>query len=86
MSEMPIDSITEEIRAVRHDLAAQFDNDVSRIFADVREKEASDGRVYVSLPKRPAGRLKEVMDKIGRNAESKGLTPEILDTLVRDVS
>jgi len=51
---MVVDAITEEIRAVRHKLAAQFDNDVSRIFADVREKEASDGRVYISLPKRPA--------------------------------
>jgi hypothetical protein len=47
------DSITEEIRAIRRKLAAQFDNDVSRIFADVREHEASDGRVYVTLPQRP---------------------------------
>ena len=51
---MPNDSITEEIRAIRRRLAAQFDNDVSRIFADVRQREASDGRAYVTLPKRPA--------------------------------
>jgi len=48
------DSITEEIRGIRRKLAAQFDNDVSRIFADVRQREASDGRAYVTLPKRPA--------------------------------
>ncbi len=48
------DSITEGIRSVRRKLAAQFDNDVSRIFADVRQREASDGRAYVTLPRRPA--------------------------------
>lgn len=51
---MSNDSITDEIRAIRRKLAAEFDNDVSRILADVREREASDGRAYVTLPKRPA--------------------------------
>lgn len=51
---MPSDPITEEIRIIRHNLAAQFGNDISRIFADVRQREASDGRTYVTLPKRPA--------------------------------
>ena len=51
---MPSDPITEEIRNIRDELAARFDNDVSRIFADVREREATDGRTYVTLPKRPA--------------------------------
>jgi len=49
------DPITEEIRSIRRELAAQFDNDVSRILADVRQREASDERNYVTLPKRPAG-------------------------------
>lgn len=48
------DPITEEIRAIRRELAAQFDNDVTRILADVRQREASDGRTYVTLPRRPA--------------------------------
>ena len=52
--EMSNDPITEEIRAIRRKLAAEFDNDVSRILDDVREREASDGRAYVTLPKRPA--------------------------------
>ena len=47
------DPITEEIRAARHRLAAQFGNDLSRILADVRQREASDGRTYVTLPSRP---------------------------------
>jgi hypothetical protein len=51
---MLIDPITEEIRGIRRKLAAEFGNDVSRIFADVRQREASDGRNYVTLPKRPA--------------------------------
>jgi hypothetical protein len=51
---MPSDPITEEIRSIRHELAAQFGNDVSRIFADVRQREAADGRTYVTLPRRPA--------------------------------
>jgi len=48
------DCITEEIRGIRRELAARFDNDVVRIFADARQRERSDGCVYVTLPKRPA--------------------------------
>lgn len=46
------DSITEDIRAIRRKLAAEFGNDVSRILADVRKKQSESGRVYVKLPKR----------------------------------
>ena len=46
------DSITEEIRAVRHALAAKFNNDLDLILADVRRQEVESGRKYVSLPKR----------------------------------
>ncbi len=57
---MHTDPITEEIRALRHDLAAQFGNDVSRLLADVREREASDSRTYVTLPRRlPRAQLAE---------------------------
>jgi hypothetical protein len=48
------DPITEEIRSIRHCFAAQFANNVSRIADDIRQREASDGRTYVRLPKRPA--------------------------------
>ena len=49
---MTNDSTTDEIRAIRRELAAQFGNDVSKILADVRQREAADGHTYVTLPKR----------------------------------
>jgi len=48
------DPITEEIRAIRHQLAAAFDNDLARIAADLRQREQASGRTFVQLPKRPA--------------------------------
>ena len=50
---MLTDSITEEIRSIRRALAARFDNDIARILDDVRAREATDGRLYIQLPKRP---------------------------------
>ena len=49
---MTNDSITDEIRAIRRELSAQFGNDVSKILADARQREAADGHAYVTLPKR----------------------------------
>lgn len=46
-------SITEEVREIRHRLAAQFDNDVHRIGAELRRRQASSGRHVVKLPRRP---------------------------------
>ena len=46
------DLITEEIRAVRHALAAKLNNDLDLIFADLRRQEEESGRKYVTLPKR----------------------------------
>ena len=45
-------SPTAEIRAIRHALAAKFDNDVDRIYEDLRRKQEQSGRKYVRLPKR----------------------------------
>ena len=47
------DFITEEIREIRHRLAAQFDNDVDRIGDDLRRRQSASGRRVVQLPKRP---------------------------------
>jgi hypothetical protein len=44
--------ITEEIREIRHRLAAQFDNDVSRIGAEIRRGQAISGRRVVRRPRR----------------------------------
>ena len=49
---MASDSITEEIRGIRRTLAAQFDNDLDLILADIRNRETTDGRKYISLPAR----------------------------------
>ena len=46
------DSPTDEIRAIRHELAARFDNDLSRIVEDIRRQQRASGRVYIQLPKR----------------------------------
>jgi hypothetical protein len=43
---------TEEIRAIRHKLAAQFDNDLDRIVADLQRQQRESGRKYITLPKR----------------------------------
>ena len=43
---------TDEIRAIRHELAARFDNDLSRIVEDLRRQQRDSGRTYIRLPKR----------------------------------
>lgn len=43
--------ITEEIREIRHRLAAQFDNDVRRIGAETRRRQAASGRKVIRLPR-----------------------------------
>ena len=44
--------ITEEIREIRHRLAAQFENDVFRIGAETRRHQATSGRRVIRLPSR----------------------------------
>ena len=46
------DEINEEIRRIRRQLAAEYDNDLTKILDAARAREATDGRVYVSFPKR----------------------------------
>ena len=53
---MSSDSINDQIREVRRDLAAPFENDLDLILADLRRREASDGRRYVALPPRVVSR------------------------------
>ena len=45
--------ITEEIREIRHRLAARFENDVHRIGAEIRRLQAASGRRVVRRAKRP---------------------------------
>ena len=48
---------TEEIRAARHRLAAQFDNDLDRIVADLRRQQCETERKCISLPPRRPARM-----------------------------
>ena len=44
--------ITEEIRDIRHVLATEFDNDVYRIGAELRRRQAASGRHVIRLTRR----------------------------------
>ena len=44
--------ITEEIRRIRRELAARFDNDLDRIVDDLQRQQRESGREYIRLPKR----------------------------------
>lgn len=65
---------TEEIKAIRHRLGAEFDYDLDRIFADIQRRQAESGRTYVTRPSRRIANNK-VMQRSGGgdasdNAES----------------
>ena len=49
---MSIDSINDEIRATRRKLAERFDNNLFSIIADLRNRENSQERTYVTRPPR----------------------------------
>jgi len=44
--------INEEIREIRRRLAAQFDNDVYRIGAEIRRRQSASGHRLVRRPRR----------------------------------
>ncbi len=43
---------TAEIKRIRHQLGAEMDFDVDRIFAELRRRQESSGRTYVRRPAR----------------------------------
>ena len=69
------DSITDEIRGIRHALAAQFGNDLDLILADIRRREASDGRTYVSLSPRVASRKPDEQTDARETSAQSDLNP-----------
>jgi len=71
-------SPTEEIRAIRNELAAGFDNDLDRIVADLRRQQQISGREYIRLPKRPP-RHRRTLDKTKSRIESDGLSKAELE-------
>jgi hypothetical protein len=70
----------------------EVDEDTARAFAAASEEDRRRLEILLILrlrellavPLHRPGSLKEVMDRIGRNAEARGLTPEILESLLRD--
>ncbi len=43
---------TEEIKAIRHRLGAEFNYDLALIFADIQRRQEESGRTYINLPPR----------------------------------
>ena len=58
------DEIVEEVRKVREEHAAKFGYDISAICADIRRKQAKDGRKIVSTRKNveKKSELQEILD------------------------
>jgi hypothetical protein len=46
------DPIVEEIRRIRHEHAAKFNNDLTAIVADIRRLERESGQTHVNFPPR----------------------------------
>ena len=47
------DPIIEELHAIRREIAARFDNDIHRIAADARQRQAASGLPVWSSPSSP---------------------------------
>ena len=43
---------TDEIKAIRHRLGAEFGYDLHKIIADTRRRQIESGRTYIRLPSR----------------------------------
>lgn len=65
---------TEEIKAIRHRLGAEFDYDLDRIFADIQRRQSESGRAYVTRPSRRIANNKAMqrsgVGDVSDNAES----------------
>lgn len=70
-------------------ISLEVDVDTARAFAEASAPEKQKIQLLLALRlrellNRPARPLKEVMDEIGAKAQARGLTPEILESLLRD--
>jgi len=63
------DSIVEEVRRIRAEIAARNGNDLRRIFEDARRREGSDGRRVVSYHPADAGEPTGMMREEPRRPE-----------------
>jgi hypothetical protein len=70
-------------------ISLEVDADTARAFSAASAEERRKLQLLLGLrlrelTARPQRPLKEVMDEIGRHAEAQGLTPELLESLLRD--
>ncbi len=70
-------------------ISLEVDADSARAFSAASAADQKKLQLLLSLrlrelTARPTRPLKEVMDEMGREAEARGLTPDILDSLLRD--
>ena len=70
-------------------ITIQVDHDAARLFNTAPPEEQKKMEVLVSLwlkeiASADARSLKEVMDEIGKEAHHRGMTPEILDSILND--
>jgi hypothetical protein len=68
-------------------ISIEVDPDTARAFAEAPAEERRKLQLLLRLRLReltttPARPLKQIMDEIGREAEARGLTPEILESLL----
>ena len=70
-------------------ITIEVDEAAAKAFAEASAEEQQKLQLLLSLrlqelTSAPDKSLQTVMDEIGRAAEARGLTPEILETLLRD--
>ena len=69
-------------------ISLEVDADTARAFSAASEDERHKLQLLLGLRLRELTArpppLKEIMDEIGRHAEAQGLTPETLESLLRD--
>lgn len=70
-------------------IALEVDSEAAQAFdaatpEDRRKLQLLLGLRLRELTTRPARPLPEVMDEIGRDAEARGVTPQVVESLLRD--
>ena len=72
-------------------ISIEVDADAARAFAEASAEDRRNLQLLLGLRLReltvgPARSLKDIMNEIGARAEARGLTPEILESLLHDES
>ena len=64
-----IPDTNDEILAIKRRLAADFDNDVHRIAADIRDRQGDSGHEVISLPPRRCTASTTTNNVVNRSGE-----------------